>query len=410
MDARKSPFYFLLQCTGVIALFLVSFPVIGFGHNELDFTPSSHSPEDSLEIVKVADYYSVDGPYIFVRKKQGKKVSVVDEGGSFRLSTEMINLSDDPTFRCEVNNEDGDVFSFKINKKIRIPNDSYKMPEKLLSISDIEGNFNGFYSLLVNNQVMDEQCNWTYGEGHLVLNGDFMDRGNSVTQCLWLIYKLEQEAELAGGKVHFILGNHEVMNLMGQIQYVDEKYVQLAKEVSGLEDPIKAYQYLMSEQQVLARWLRSKNVMERIGDFLFVHGGLSVEIIRSGLKISEINELVRKSLNGIYIFDPIQNQQANFLLGAKGPLWYRGLVADYRDWYLKLTQSEVNRVLKYFGGKHIVIGHTLVPKISTDYNGKVIRTDISHSPFKNSGEAEALLVENNQMYRVNDAGLKKRLD
>jgi len=46
-----------------------------------------------------------------------------------------------------------------------------------------------------------------------------MDRGNDVMPVLWMIYKLENEAIIKGGRVHFILGNHEGMNIQGNENY-----------------------------------------------------------------------------------------------------------------------------------------------------------------------------------------------
>jgi hypothetical protein len=88
-----------------------------------------------------------------------------------------------------------------------------KKVNKLIAISDIEGNFMAFTETAAANGVIDTNFNWTFGEGHLVLTGDFFDRGTQVTEVLWLIYSLEEKAKDAGGYVHYILGNHEIMNL-----------------------------------------------------------------------------------------------------------------------------------------------------------------------------------------------------
>ena len=152
------------------------------------------------------------------------------------------------------------------------------------------------------------------------------DRGTNVTQCLWLIYMLEQEAEKAGGMVHFILGNHEVMNLLGQTEYVDEKYMALAHRLSGKEDAIKAYKYLMSNQRELVRWMKSKNVIERIGKTIFVHGGLSKELITANMSIGEMNSFLRMALTREYFADDGEANLKKFLMGPLGPLWYLSLI------------------------------------------------------------------------------------
>ena len=72
--------------------------------------------------------------------------------------------------------------------------------------------------------IMDENFNWTYGNGHLIISGDLFDRGFHITECMWLLYKLEAEALTQGGKVHLIIGNHEMFNLKDDWRYVEIKY------------------------------------------------------------------------------------------------------------------------------------------------------------------------------------------
>lgn len=67
------------------------------------------------------------------------------------------------------------------------------MPDKIVAISDIEGNFYGFSNFLIAYNVIDANYNWTFSNGHLILNGDFVYRGNNVVPVLWLIYKLEKQ-------------------------------------------------------------------------------------------------------------------------------------------------------------------------------------------------------------------------
>ena len=49
--------------------------------------------------------------------------------------------------------------------------------------------------LLTNNKIIDEQGDWAFGTGHFVITGDIFDRGDKVTEILWFIYELEQQAE-----------------------------------------------------------------------------------------------------------------------------------------------------------------------------------------------------------------------
>lgn len=366
----------------------------------------SPSLNDSIESLVLK---SVDGPYLFRDKKGVKLINVVESMTQFHILEEDLVIDENTTIECVVDNKDKDVFSIPLMKKIRPPKSTYKTPEKLLSISDIEGNFNAYYSLLVANGVMDTSFNWTYGEGHLVLNGDFVDRGDNVTPVLWLTYKLEQAAEKVGGKVHFILGNHEVLNLEGKTNYVDKKYIKLAQKIAGTTNEKEAYMQLMNSNQELVRWMKSKNSIEKVGSILFVHGGISPELVKSGFTIEEINQIIRKRLNNGPSRNRYDKMDEDFLFASHGPLWYRGLAIPYRNFYKKCTDKEVYTALKHFNVDYISIGHTIAKEVSLDYNGRVIRTDVSHGLEKGSEKSQALLVINKELFRVDATGKKVKI-
>ncbi len=374
-------------------------------------------PTDSTTVKKVKNEFAlrgVDGPYLFKVKNKLREIRVVATDDDYHIEERIYDYKSKEKhlqqFTCEVQNEDRDAFTFHLRNKIKFPKTVYKQPDKLLAISDIEGNFNAFYSLLVANGVMDKEYKWTYGEGHLVLVGDFVDRGTNVTQCLWLIYKLEQEAEKHGGIVHFILGNHEVMNINGMPNYADDKYLNLARRLSGYEDQSKAYEYLMSGQRELVKWMKSKNVIERIGTTIFVHGGLSPELRQSNMSIKEMNDFLRNRKSSNFYGNENDANLTKFLLGPLGPLWYRGYIGRFKQFYIKTTLKEVTNLLKYYQAEQVVIGHTTVIEVSSDYNGMVYRTDIGFPPTKFSGHSEALLIEKDRFYRVNDTGDKISLN
>lgn len=382
----------ILPCLSQSALLSVS-----------SYTPSIN---DSLNNISLL---SVDGPYLFRNKKEGKVLNVVQGGETFQLIEEAIDLDKETQLKCVVDNEDRDAFFIPIMPQIKSPKSTYKQPEKLLAISDIEGNFNAFYGLLVANGVMDRDYNWTYGAGHLVLIGDFMDRGDNVTQVLWLIYKLEQAAKKQGGMVHFILGNHEVLNLEGKTNYVDKKYTKLAKRYAGKLDNNEAYSAFMSDNQELVRWMKSKNSIEKIGNTLFVHGGISQELVSARFGVNHINSIIRNRLKNGPSRNELDKMDEDFMFASHGPLWFRGLAIPYRKMYKKSTPNEVKRALRHFRVDHIAIGHTIAQEVSLDYDGGVIRTDVNHAIEKESAQSQALLIEDKQLYRVNAKGEKTKL-
>ncbi len=386
--------------TTLICLLMV-FPYLNAQSALLSVSSLSPTINDSLDNLIL---YSVDGPYLFRDKKDARLVKVIQSASQYHILEEVITLSETTTLTCTVDNEDKDTFTIPLLKKIKVPKSNYKQPDKLLAISDIEGNFNAFYSLLVANGVMDKTFNWTYGKGHLVLNGDFMDRGENVTQVLWLIYKLEQEAQKIGGAVHFILGNHEVLNLEGMTNYVDKKYTQFAQKYTRTPDVKAAYTKLMSNNRELIRWMKSKNAIEKIGNILFVHGGISPELVKTGFRIDQINRIIRNRLKHGPSTSELDRQDEDFLFASHGPLWYRGLAIPYRNFYKKCTNREVNKALKHFKVSHIAIGHTIAQNVSLDFDGGVIRTDVSHGDKKNSTTAQALLMIDGELFRVDGQG------
>jgi len=401
-DATKKRLLFWAMAFSLCCMF----PCLKAQSAFLSVSSITPSINDSLENMALL---CVDGPYLFRDNKKGKLINVVEGDGHFHIIEEVITLNKETHLQCVVDNTDRDRFSIPLMEKIKPPKSTYKQPEKLLAISDIEGNFNAFYSLLVANGVMDKEYNWTFGKGHLVLIGDFMDRGDKVTQILWLIYKLEQAAKKQGGLVHFILGNHEVLNLEGKTNYVDKKYIRLAKRYAGKEDLEAAYLNLMADNQELVRWMKSKNTIERIGNTLFVHGGISQELLKAKFNITEINNIIRTRLNRGPSLNEETRLNEKFLFASHGPLWYRGLAIPYRRMYKKSTQKDVNRILKYFKVDHIAIGHTIAQEVSLDFERAVIRTDVHHGIEKGSEHSQGLLIENDQLFRVNGKGEKTKL-
>jgi peroxiredoxin len=327
-----------------------------------------------------------DGPYIFYGKDriiassiQSSKVT--EQKYPIKSVVKITSGTDD--FRK--------TFSVQLKSKLALePSVTVSRPERLFVLSDIEGNFDTFRKLLQANQIIDDQFNWVFGKGHLVFAGDMFDRGIQVTECLWLVYVLEEKAKAAGGYVHFVLGNHEIMNLQGDHRYVNDKYKENAKQMG------KTLLQLYIENSELGRWLRTKNIVEKIGDLLFAHGGISAEMSKLKISVAEINKLARPNYANRQV--DYKDVNTNTIMSSKiGPFWYRG----YYGPKSKAAEAAVDSVLRNFNIRHIITGHTIVADtISIHYGGKVINTDTKHR----DGKSEALLVEGNNFYRVNAEG------
>lgn len=345
-----------------------------------------------------------DGPYVF-------------DSVAYYINSneELIKQSIDSTRQLVVktNLKDMPYFTVKLREEYRLENDHYKIPEKIIALSDIEGNLTGLYSFLLSNKVINSKGDWIYGNGSLVLNGDFMDRGSQVTQVLWFIYHLENQAVKDGGKVHFILGNHEMMNLYGNASDNDFKYIEVAKRISGKSNWSDAIKYLYSQKSALGKWLRSKNIIEKIGDVIFVHGGLNKHHIEQKFSISELNSTARKYMGSTPALMTNLNQREKLIVGnsLESPYWDRKL--NY-NWKIKLaylskgisvnatSQEELNTILRFYDAKKIVIGHSNISDITAKYNNKAILLDVAHGEEMHSGETKGLLIQKNEYYKVDD--------
>ncbi len=241
---------------------------------------------------------------------------------------------------------------------------SFKRVDSIAVITDVHGEYNRYLDELKANGIIDKNLNWKFGRGHLVYLGDAFDRGDMVTELLWHLFSLEKQAAKAGGMVHFILGNHELMVLDEDLRYINEKY-QKVETIAGIN-----YSGLYSATSVLGKWLRSKPVMVTINDIIFVHGGISPELVHRNLDIRQINQIFSDSIVGKDIWSAEENEELDFLAGDKGPLWYRGYFTDST-----FTESNLDSILVYYDKTHIVVGHSTHKEIKSLFNNKILGID-----------------------------------
>jgi hypothetical protein len=188
--------------------------------------------------------------------------------------------------------------------------------ERTVALSDIHGAYAPMLRTLQAAAVIGADHEWVAGKTHLVIVGDITDRGPDSRQAMDLLMRLEGEAEAAGGRVHVLVGNHEVMNLVSDLRYVSRaEYAAFADEeraedrqhwfeqfVAKRADAGKSHQELselfarsfppgffahrraFSSTGKYGRWLLDKPIMVVINGTAFVHGGVSPMIEELGLE------------------------------------------------------------------------------------------------------------------------------
>lgn len=301
--------------------------------------------------------------------------------------------------------------------------DTFQDVQRIVAIGDVHGDYNQLYGLLQAAQVIDRKGKWSGGKTHLVQTGDVVDRGPDSRKAMDLLMELEPQAQKAGGAVHALLGNHETMNIYGDLRYVSkEEYASyrtanseelrdqyanllledLKKKKTPPPDP-EAFLKTIEQQTPLGwverlqafapqgkygKWLRQHNAIIKINDVVFLHGGIGPKYAAKSIR--EINETIRAELND---FSKLQNGMTS---DDDGPLWYRGLAQGPES----ALAEHVDQVLKNYDAHHIVIGHTPRAAVLPRFGGKVITIDVGLLQKVYGGPPALLIIEGTKYYAL----------
>ena len=286
----------------------------------------------------------------------------------------------------------------------------YQGVERVVAVGDIHGAYDRFVEILRAAGVVDDRARWAAGRTHLVQIGDIIDRGPDSRKVLDLLEDLGNRARRAGGEVHMLLGNHEIMRMLGDLRYVSPgEYAAFATEES-VEVRDRYLKTLTRDERAklpadlplgyvemrvafgrtgqYGRWLRRLDTVIRVNGVVFVHGGLSPEV--GQMPCSVINDTVRRELTTDIDKTraaPLQSLAAS----PNGPLWYRGLSEESAELTPKLDE-----ILNVQGAKAIVVGHTVQRdgRIQMRLDGKVFAIDTGMQPaYVPTGRASALEIK-----------------
>ena len=342
-----------------------------------------------------------EGPHVFTTGGGYEVLATQQAGDAWRLTRTVLPATPSPTLTVRVGNAAHTTFQVPL-RPMPSPRSAVhaENPARLLMLSDIEGQFDKFTALLRTQGVIDDALRWRYGSGHVALVGDFVDRGDDMTAVLWLVYTLQAGADAAGGRLHYVLGNHEHLAMSGRKKYWPRGLLAFAQALGDDGD-----ERLFSAQSVLGAWLDRQPVIARVGDHLFVHGGISQDVLALDLDIDEINALAHPHLHA----EPESlHGDADLLLGRNGLTWYRGMALpdDARHRREADPAAHLQRVLARYGAKRIAIGHTLVPDITLEQQGRLLRLDVHHA----EQTPQAALYEHGVLWRVDAEGRRERLN
>jgi hypothetical protein len=225
-----------------------------------------------------------------------------------------------------------------------------QVPEgRVVAVGDLHGNIDALVSILEKTGLIDGDRRWAGGSDTLVQLGDILDRGERVREVLDFLKGLQVEAAAVGGRVVVLLGNHEVMDLLGVIREVDPGAYAAFVDEQSEQRRRDAFEEFVRYQSELARymgagmpalgeevrrawfdayppgkveymaallpdgeyggWIRSWPAVLRIGATVFVHGGLGPTM--KGRDLEGINRTVADELD---TFDRMREYMADLNL------------------------------------------------------------------------------------------------
>ncbi|UOR16421.1 metallophosphoesterase [Qipengyuania aquimaris] len=298
---------------------------------------------------------------------------------------------------------------------------------RIVAVGDLHGDYEAWEDIARQAALIDEEGRWSGADNMLVQLGDITDRGPDSLTIIRHLQSLGEQAEAVGGSVTVLLGNHEAMNVIGDLRYVDPGEYEAFRDDSSearrestwkanreaIEAFYKERQPELSSEEMrdmwfaetplgmlehrrawrpggeLGSWAASLPAVAKVGRTLFVHGGLSEEMTREA--IAMLNDRHEYALGSGDAID------RSILEAPLGPLWYRGNVRREEpapEDPARLTrEEELATVLTRYDADRLLVAHTpSVSGIVTDLGGRLIRVDTGISSHY-GGPRSFLVIE-----------------
>jgi hypothetical protein len=253
----------------------------------------------------------------------------------------------------------------------------YPAAERIVAIGDLHGDVQATRAALRLAGALGADDHWAGGKLVVVQTGDQLDRGDDEPDILDLLERLSAEAAAAGGALHALNGNHEVMNVEGDFRYVtpDGFRDYQATDAASIYQPMlerlpaeqrgRAAAFLPGEE--VAKRLAKRQSIIQVGDSVFVHGGILARHVRRGL--GKINREIQE-----WMAAPSTKEPPSIATDQRGPLWLR-MHADGVP--TSTTCKDLETALDWLSAKRMVVGHTVQKQgINSACQGRVWRIDV----------------------------------
>ncbi len=262
----------------------------------------------------------------------------------------------------------------KYNNNNNNNNGIFPFVKRIVAIGDIHGDFDTLTNILKKANIINDKLEWIAGNTYLVQTGDILDsknrggrwKSNQEKKVINYLINLRDDAEKYRGKVILLLGNHEIMNILGIFNYASNN------DIKTYGNRKKRLQYFSPPNGYFIKNYANKSyIICKIGDWVFSHAGVLPKISNI-YDINTLNNNLKLFLNNKL---DINNRMKfiNVMIGKYGILNYRGYGIDSPNCKI------ISNSLKNLGAKSFVIGHTPQEKINSKCNKKLWRIDTGMS-------------------------------
>lgn len=252
---------------------------------------------------------------------------------------------------------------------------SWEFPacDRLIVIGDLHGDLQRLTQCFYSANLINHQFQWIANPPNtwVIQLGDQVDSVSRGDVPEWesmpdisVIQFMEQIDSIArphGGRVISLIGNHEIMNVMGDFTYVSKKSIE---GCGGMNARVNKFKPGGAIAQILSK----RPVIVKIGELLFCHAGLLPHHIQIAGNLDIMNDWIHKYLT----YEPFHPEEAKrmqaVLLGPEGILWNR-YYSETQDNHERL--HTLQSALSMVRCKAMFIGHTTVPEIIALYDLKL---------------------------------------
>ena len=277
----------------------------------------------------------------------------------------------------------------------------YDAAQRIVALGDVHGDLEATRAALrLAGAIGPDSDDWIGGELVLVQTGDQLDRGDDEQAIVDLFTKLEAQAAKAGGAVHVLNGNHELMNAAGDFRYVTQGGFEDFADVEGLDlsDPRLAHLPPDARPRMAAfipggpyaKVLATRNTVVIVGRSVFVHGGVLPAHVPGGVPdLEKLNADARAWLSGTA--DDADAIAAR-LTHPDGIVWTRLYASDDEQACTALLKT-----LNKLDVDRMVVGHTVQEGgITSGCSGRVWRIDVGMAQHY-GGIPQVLVIEGDQV-------------